>query len=135
MENYGNPVVHLVTNILSNFSGNWVCTDSKGKLVSPLISQLPPITFLHEDFFTSASCIFHYCFSEIYLESKQQKECSKLQWFFLIYKNYVCTLSCSSWFVLEIVATWLAPENVPLGIAKEKCCTEFEVLKLLYSLF
>jgi hypothetical protein len=36
--------------------------------------------------------------------------------------------------VLEIVATWLAPENVPLGIAKEKCCTEFEVLKLLYSL-
>jgi hypothetical protein len=95
MDNHENLTVHLVTNILSNFSGNRACVDSIGKLISPLVTHLPPVTFLYEDCFPTASCNIDCCVGEIYLESQQQKVCSELQQFVWSCNNYECTLSCS----------------------------------------
>ena len=45
MDNRENPIFHPVTNILSNFSGNWVCANSIGKPISPSVTHLSPAAF------------------------------------------------------------------------------------------
>jgi hypothetical protein len=55
MDSRDNPTIHPVTNILSKFIGNWVCVDSIGKLVSPLVVHSPLVIFLYEDYFPTAS--------------------------------------------------------------------------------
>jgi hypothetical protein len=66
MDSCGDMIVHLVTLILPNFSEIQACANSVGKPISPLITHFPPISFLHEDCFPTASCNVECCVGEIY---------------------------------------------------------------------